>query len=327
MQAGHLYYLWLMMRGLQFLPAIVGYFTDLRHGRGLNLMTKDPRSEERRACLTRKFAEHLGVVRHALVEFQEAQCFFMIAIEAASLISLSTSESFSSAPSFLQYIRNISLIQTCATGGIVPITAGLLLLWSIGLNSWYILICSLVTICMSGTSYGMARDMYFGEAPDQIAFPSQTTGLEKCGYKQPPLIWCNSDGETSSDSLFRSANIAALTIFGMLVTLHLWPLGKRLIQPHSSLCQHQMDWSSSRWMRLIARIFYAVAESILFAMTVEYSYVMAHSVRKSPSTWNFGQLVSLFLWAPISSKYLSWALCASTLLFLFSFYSLLLISD
>lgn len=299
-----------MLRCLELLPGTVGWFTNLRYGRGLNPRSKSPphpRSKERKDRLSQRVAEHLGVIRHLLVEFQEAQCFFMIAIQAAALISLTKSEAFNDAPSILQYFQNISLLKQSASGGIVPIAGGLLLLWWIGLNSWYVFGWSVVTISLSTATFGISFRMQHGEVPKEIAYPDQTTGLEKCGYNQPPLIWCASMSETV---FLNFANIYSLAVFGLLLILQFWPLGKSLIQQQLSHRQRQIGWSLPRWMILTMTVVLVLAEIMSLIMTGSYAASMGSLIEGPMKTWNYGQLVSMFIWAPIISKYLAWVFCA-----------------
>lgn len=80
-----------------------------------------------------------------MVEFQEVQCFFMLASQAACIVALVSGPEFLAATSLRQLYTNLQLIQVVAISGILPVTLVMFDLHRTGMNSWYIFTLSTIT--------------------------------------------------------------------------------------------------------------------------------------------------------------------------------------
>lgn len=131
--------------GFSTLPTAYGFLTGLLD----KYNPKKPRCDRIRARLKEEITKHCLIVRFALVEFQEALCFFMIAIQIASILALTTSADFFDAGSFLQLARNILTTRCVSLGANVSVISGLWLLYKLDMKSWYTSLCSSITVALS----------------------------------------------------------------------------------------------------------------------------------------------------------------------------------
>jgi hypothetical protein len=86
-----------------------------------------------------------GVLNNILVEFQEAQCYFMIACQAAVLKTINNGANIFQATNFAQLEANQSLAVLIGYAGLLPTTYVLINMEAFGRNSWY-------TLCIAGMS-------------------------------------------------------------------------------------------------------------------------------------------------------------------------------
>ena len=152
---------------------------------------------------------HLPALLSALVEFQKAQCFFILAVEAAAQIVFS--RNLLQARNLQQLYNNYALVGTVALSGLLPISFILLCLHKFRMKSWYIFILSTCTIALSaGTLY---TTNYSNADPKP---ESTTTDYAGCGATDPSVFCLTVVGNDS---------ISAVGLGGGLVpafTLVIW---------------------------------------------------------------------------------------------------------
>ncbi|KAI9783707.1 MAG: hypothetical protein M1816_001188 [Peltula sp. TS41687] len=72
----------------------------------------------------------------ALVDFQKAQCFFMLAVQAAALVAVKKSAGFE-ARSLQEYANNVDYLPIITKSGSIPVTFVLFTLHNAGMRSCY----------------------------------------------------------------------------------------------------------------------------------------------------------------------------------------------
>jgi hypothetical protein len=97
------------------------------------------------ALLVRKRA----VLVSFLVEFQEAQCFFMLASAVECLKALYAGPSYFNATNNIQAFNNATIFVLICTTSTLPLGFILSLLYTEGMASWYITVASITTIVLS----------------------------------------------------------------------------------------------------------------------------------------------------------------------------------
>ena len=118
----------------------------------------------------------------ALVEFQKAQCYFMIAVQIAAITSISRGRL--QPKSLQQLYNNWQAVRGISVGGFLPVTFILLSLQSVGKRSWYLTLLSTITIFVSAASLAITGAFSL-RTEDLIFLRTQTNDIRACGNHDP----------------------------------------------------------------------------------------------------------------------------------------------
>ncbi|KAF7594255.1 hypothetical protein BBP40_009807 [Aspergillus hancockii] len=302
MQSAILIYIYFAVLTLKFIPAVTRCIRRVKGARSTARL---------------QFGQHhFSVIKSMLVEFQEAQCFFMLSFQCAALIALAAGPQVFEATSLLQLSANITMAKSVALMGILPITYGVWILHKVDLHSWYISLWSAITIVVSSVTLHKCKVV-----PRAYNLQGITTAdrLDKCGYHPPPLVYC----AQSTTSGWNIPDIFGLTdnflnylcvgIYSLLVFKRLAPYPTRWFnrKPWFQATYHRTHpWLVSKGVRFLSVTLSFLLEFALLAFNV--LYIMLVTARNLPmsdlNSWSFGQIIAVTIWAPIISKYLYWAL-------------------
>ncbi|KAL8853413.1 MAG: hypothetical protein Q9221_001730 [Calogaya cf. arnoldii] len=118
----------------------------------------------------------------SLFEFQKAQCFFMIAVQAAAII-IAKRGGFE-AKTLQQLSNSYSAITLVAICGYLPVVFTLLNLHGAGQSSWYIIVLSTITVVIAGTTAFTTKR--FAPSPNDLVDLHNVTGSwASCGIRNP----------------------------------------------------------------------------------------------------------------------------------------------
>ena len=260
---------------------------------------------------------HLPIIQYILVEFQEAQCFFMIAIQIASIVAVSGNANLYGASSLSALTLNIQITRGISPGGIIPITFGLWLIYEANMRSWYMLFCSSLTVSLSIVTFCLSS--LWEPKTSHVPSPANyDTDLEECGYNSPPLVWCGNLrrlSSRSSDIIFWM-NIPAICVFALLILLHVGPWVKGILDRNG--------WYLNALLRRRRFKMTPGGEFALNGLKLCIEYLLAALSIMYPVTclstndyhwdldftrWQFGQIIALSIWAPVLYKYGYWTFC------------------
>lgn len=267
----------------------------------------------------KKFPEALTA---ALVNFQKAQCFFMLATNIASLI---IEKNGGSEPGSLQQLYNTYVfIKVIAIGGFLPITFTLLNLHMIKQLSWYLLTMSIVTVAVATTALTL-KDSAFMPTPDdfaQITLAASQGGPASCA-SQNLVAWCynpqrdnnyfgfnsSSSGDGANDIL-----VVCLVTLAIIVVDHFCrsddpdqrKINRRILAKLGIATSRPLFPHASTVLR-----FGTVAFHFIFFWLYIYCFYLfggdldwfSYYKIYDPS-WGFGQIVAILVWAPTLSDYL-----------------------
>ena len=140
--------------------------------------------------------KHLSRLAVALTDFQKAQCFFMLAINAAAQVVIRKG---GLQPQSLKQIYNTYIfIKVLAISGFLPITFTLFTLHLIDMVSWYLMLLSALSVALSVVT--LVTIGGFNPSPadmNDLASSYSTGGPSSCGNVQP-AAYCYTP-EDSSD--------------------------------------------------------------------------------------------------------------------------------
>ncbi|TWU78243.1 hypothetical protein ED733_008109 [Metarhizium rileyi] len=322
MQLVILLYLWFFLRLSREGPSLASYFSEKRK----LFLHKALASKERRPALakmTRLFDRHHAVLKHTLVEFQEAQCFFMLASQIAVLWSTSHSAALES-HTLRSLIQNTSVSGMVSSTGILPVVIGMWSLQRMHKCSPWNFVLSVVTVIVSEVALYQTRDV---PSIDKIVPMDYNGWPASCGFSAPPLIYCGlSTTEFYTQVLTRGgpmfflqwSNPYCLVLFGMVILLWIKTfiidaIGRetfpRFFLERAWLSQPPPDSKWGRWLpRASGLVTFLVEIAFIGAMVMDitafdgFDYI--HLI--DWGAWSFGQVVAITLWFPVASKYIYW---------------------
>ena len=98
--------------------------------------------------------DHRDRLIESVVEFRKSQCYFMIPIQIAAIISIRTGDL--KAETLQQVFNNYAFLMILSVGGYLPVTLILFVLRTLGYRSPYTSILSIVSVTLLGIALFMA---------------------------------------------------------------------------------------------------------------------------------------------------------------------------
>lgn len=266
---------------------------------------------------------HLPALVTGLIEFHKAQCFFMLAIQAAAVVVIR--DGTLPASSYAQAQVNFALLHGIAINGFLPVSFTLLCLWNFGRKSWYIYLLTICTFVLSVVTFAMARTAY--NDPNGVTSsgtyqdcgtinPSTVCTLGYTGYPEP---W------TSSNRLPFCATIGFLLLFDKLEVTR-WSAFQRILKRlgHAkndlvaNLYEHVREFNKNfdptgakplnidilraRFTFIVSLVTNMVYLKYLVDQLIDLSLFNSIGVIDT-TNWGFGQIVAVTIWFPPVFEY------------------------
>ena len=306
------------------------YIVGLRCLKGLGL--KEARKEA--LGFQKKWINrHLKILLMALIEFQKAQCFFILPVQAAALAALSGRTSILTPVNELQDAIDRYLFSLIAISGMLPVVLILFALHGAGQKSWYVLGTSAIAVALSTTALLISKRIPKYESLDYEQYSA-------CGYQNPSGL-CPSKllytpvKPKASNYLESEISIATLSLVVLaIITLDfLWnpeqpifvPIRDRLIRyidqqklkhamlpgrakstPISSTKLGRFRLKLGRtWAKGFVQMFYSLTYFVISGYLMAslgmffanwLSLFNSHIIIGT-HTWGFGQIVAVAIWA------------------------------
>ena len=258
----------------------------------------------------------------ALVNFQKAQCFFMLATNIAGLVIERTG---GSEPESLQQLYNTYIfVKVIAIGGFLPITFTLLNLHIIKQLSWYLLAQSIVTVAVATTTLVIKDSAFIPTQDDfaQITLAASQGGPASCA-SQNLVAWCYNPQRDNNYFGFNSSSSgdgANDILVVCLVTLVI------ILADHFCRSDDRNQRKINRWLArsfgiaaseplfphagTVLRFGTAAFHVVFFWLYIYCFYLFGGDLKwfsyyniYDPS-WSFGQIVAILVWAPTLCDYL-----------------------
>jgi hypothetical protein len=322
MQLLIVFYLWILMRSFRLAPRFFRLVAIIAGQRKKDKLRHKALGWELRA--RDYLAEHGYVLKSVMVEFQEAQCWFMIACQACTMFAMKFKHVFSSL-TLMQLWSDHALTGLIGAAGILPITIGQWSLQRMHMSSAWILFLSTVTMIMSQVTLFWSYS--------KAALPSKLVGFSgdnwptSCGGHPPPLIWCADlswiyNAIHPIDTFLYVIDPVCILIYIICFAewtikelRPIWPAFNNLFEKGRGLGRlsrlvHRMF--AHQHYRHIPKVIITVFEAYMFISVliyVWYYYVVSSIGTIEWSMWSFGQILALTLWAPVISKYIYWTMC------------------
>lgn len=277
-------------------------------------------------------ANFLHATNSFMVDFAEAQFFYVIAIAVAVIYADSQGAIFNGADNYPSVVLNQSITGFIIYSAYQPIIIVQLSIHRVSMDSIYTLVFSTTALVLAAVAATLT------EAPPSIerfrAMFSKDRGLAECGGHPSLRAMCAPTTDPSRGLL--GVSLAAPSYFAWVcvgVLVYLWYL--KLLRRRS------YKWAQSSFDSVLARArrtdgFWAKALPILkkclsvvraafklllfvfqirLAISTVYSFnIIINEVKGFSDTdydrhWNLGQVVALLAWVPVISKYTYTLIC------------------
>lgn len=264
----------------------------------------------------------------SLVEFQEVQAFFLIAIQIATLAtSQIEGRSSSGSNSFAEVLLNAQMVQSLAVNSILPVILtqcilqreGMLWWYSFGLTSTTVLLAQIVRApSMSRTSNFETLWQNFKEA----------SPVEACGGLPNPMTYCNMNNYSVRYETWRGTGVALAFVYIAMASLLVdmvaaVPRVQNIIRSNVFKASRAADRHELRgFLFLVLRhylwpcfreFWWFGVQTGLLAFVISYFtevLIMGFSVDLMHfGNFNYGQLISVMVWAPTLGKFVYFSIC------------------
>ncbi|SCO43902.1 uncharacterized protein FFMR_07274 [Fusarium fujikuroi] len=243
-----------------------------------------------------------------LVEFQEAQVFFVLAIQIALLIATLRGAEFIDASSISSYLVDQQWIRQSAQFVLLPIVLNQLSLRRMCRSSVYsLLLCAVVLIMGAAVIYKTAlsyqQDKLWGMFSSKFS-------VQECGYNTSLRAYCSG---SSGFYLLPGPSVMPwiFVLYGVLVlekvAIAVSGLKRYKLWYESPAVSKIMD-TTRLGAAVVLPVFYFASEIALLVFIGKACYLISHMVTPGED-WNIGQLVAALIWAPVVAKYLYQILC------------------
>ncbi|KAL6864572.1 hypothetical protein J3F83DRAFT_142663 [Trichoderma novae-zelandiae] len=297
-------YAWLCIRLLHVASSIDWFATLTRYkGRIYSLITFQ------RSRLARRIDHSTSTF---IVELQEAQCFFISAVQIGLLYAASQ-PAVAPSDKWQSFITNRLLMRDLTIIAVLPLLLNQITLYKLQLSSYYSL--SLCTLALIMSFVTTQASVLAGLDIDAICYWTWSYRSKPCGDKPEVTAFCRFryyDGARIDQPEFLMS--VAATALGLVWFKKLWTevagtlwLGNyaQSVSNKEVLLLLQMIQLG----RLLTSIFILVSEVIfirymvLNLISLFYLLDYISGFLLAPVSWSVGQIVSVLVWAPAVSKY------------------------
>ena len=185
----------------------------------------------------------------AVVEFQKAQVFFMLAVQVACLIALKRPGSWE-ATSWQQFWNNIGILFVLAFAGCFPVLLTQLVLARTGGDATYMTVISTCCVIVSTATWSLSKhivdDLTLNPKNDKY-IGQQQLSLPQCADASP-IKYCYTESWFYNTSVWTSKGIAMLVfciVLQILLILH-----RTRIVPRKADSGESQRMSCLEWIRI-----------------------------------------------------------------------------
>ena len=240
----------------------------------------------------------------ALVDFQKAQCFFMLTFQPAIIIAAQKGGLL--AKSWQEYFENDDKLGNIALAGFLPVTFVLFTLHKAGMRSLYVLFLSICTVVVAGVTSEITKKVVLKPTIDPLDSP-------RCGLDHRPYLIC--PGQTLGHNELSNWRLGYLVYtfccvaIVILVVDIIFPLTN---EGHVVFQKYAERWNLWRMKSgLIKKIIvvFLVVWDLAFVSWLCYFVVLIGRRVKISNTWTLGQSVAVAIFVPSLIEYGYLALC------------------
>jgi hypothetical protein len=263
-----------------------------------------------------KLAQQEAVLKSIAVEFQQAQCFFMLAVQSAVLVvikSLVKNPLYLGMQTMGAVRNNIKMARLVCLGGILPVT---FILWTIhtaGMSS--LVVCALSGFTIILALYDLFT-MPIKLSPEFLSPPNLLAKLDKCGHNAPPIVFCGGQWDASPEILDTTTVIFCASVYLLILGTCVLTFLERRSLVHGKRrnkgvsfvkkIREALEHAPGRYAyNYLVDLFF----NVFFASYFMKFWSIWTEGAIDPSAWSFGQIIAVTIWFQVLTKYLYWSIC------------------
>ncbi|KAH7156885.1 hypothetical protein EDB81DRAFT_403422 [Dactylonectria macrodidyma] len=281
-----------------------------------------PRPNELRRSLTRIetiiWRDTSGMSRTSiaiattLVEFQEAQCWFVFAVQIASILAIVVNSQ--EGAFWGEIVVNAAIAYHVSQNGVLPMFLIQICLHHEGIRNWHTFLGFFVEYLLAVVA--TTQKIYFKDAFKLFNDQSQLKG---CGYNPSPRTYCAAtagvDGLQFSffphPLLYKMVFLIldTVAIIVLLIDQLAWTMRKHHVTKDMRIGSYRIGrfpaWGSKKRGLAFKRWFWRVLEVTYLVVNVLYMVSLTKVITAesfAANKWSYGQIIAVTVWGPVIVK-------------------------
>ncbi|KAF7546385.1 hypothetical protein G7Z17_g8460 [Cylindrodendrum hubeiense] len=247
-----------------------------------------------------------------LVEFQEAQCWFVFAVQIASILAIVVNSQ--EGAFWGEIIVNAAIAYHVSQNGVLPMFLIQICLHHEGIRNWHTFLGFFVEYLLAVVA--TTQKIYFKDAFKLFSSQSQLKG---CGYNPSPRTYCAAtagvDGMQFSffphPLLYKMVFLVldTIAIVVLIVDQFAWTMRKHRVTQHMRIGTYRIgrfpSWGRKRRGLLLKRWFWRILEVAYLIVNILYMISLTKVITAesfAANKWSYGQIIAVTVWGPVIVK-------------------------
>ncbi|RSL75392.1 hypothetical protein CEP51_010903 [Fusarium floridanum] len=247
-----------------------------------------------------------------LVEFQEAQCWFVFAVQIASILAIVVNSQ--EGTFWGEIVVNAAIAYHVSQNGVLPMFLIQVCLHHEGIRNWHTFLGFFMEYLLAIVA--TTQKIYFKDAFALFKGQKQIKG---CGLNPSPRTYCAAtrgiDGQTFSffphPLLYKMVFLIldSVAIIALVVDQFAWTLRKHHLTKHVQFGSFRLGrwprWGKQRRGLFIKRWFWRILEVSYLVVNILYMISLTKVINSesfAANRWSYGQIIAVTVWGPVIVK-------------------------
>ncbi|KAK7422724.1 hypothetical protein QQX98_001512 [Neonectria punicea] len=247
-----------------------------------------------------------------LVEFQEAQAWFVFAVQIASILAIVVNSQ--EGAFWGEIVVNAAVAYHVSQNGVLPMFLIQICLHHEGIRNWHTFLGFFVEYLLA--IIATTQKIYFKDAFRLFREQGQLKG---CGYNPSPRTYCAAtrsvDGVQFSffphpllyKMVFLFLDTIAIAV--LLVDQFAWTIRKHHLTKHMRIGTYRVgrfpSWGSKKRGLVLKRWFWRILEVTYLVVNILYMISLTKVITAesfAANKWSYGQIIAVTVWGPVIVK-------------------------
>ncbi|SPJ71593.1 uncharacterized protein FTOL_01321 [Fusarium torulosum] len=247
-----------------------------------------------------------------LVEFQEAQCWFVFAVQIASILAIVVNSQ--EGTFWGEIVVNGAIAFHVSQNGILPMFLVQICLHHEGIRNWHTFLGFFMEYLLAIVA--TSQKIYFKDA---FALFKGQNEIEACGFNPSPRTYCAAtrgiDGQSFSffphPLLYKMTFLIldTIAIIALVADQLAWTLRKHHLTKHIQIGSYRLGrwprWGKTRRGLFIKRWFWRILEVAFLIVNILYMISLTKVINAesfAAKRFSYGQIIALTVWGPVIVK-------------------------